>query len=102
MIRRPWIQCASGRSSCAANSRSHIHLTSDFFSEEALRNLTQHLLPGLWPFIAAAIGCAVAMPLAVVLSRRFGVLAQPGGRHAHSNVTPLLGGLAMWIGFAAA
>src|SRR5438477_106601 len=31
-----------------------------------------------------------------------GVLAQPGGRHAHSNVTPLLGGLAMWIGFAAA
>ena len=77
-------------------------MSSDFFSDTALRNLTDHLLPGLWPFIVAAIVCAVAMPLAVVLSRRFGVLAQPGGRHSHSNVTPLLGGLAMWIGFAAA
>jgi UDP-GlcNAc:undecaprenyl-phosphate GlcNAc-1-phosphate transferase len=75
-------------------------LTSDFFSEEALRNLTQHLLPGLWPFIVAAIVCAVAVPFAIVLSLRLHVLARPGGRHAHANVTPLLGGLAMWLGFA--
>src|SRR5947207_316095 len=77
-------------------------MSSDFFSDTALRNLTDHLLPGLWPFLVATIACAVAVPLTVVLSRRFGMLAQPGGRHAHSNVTPLLGGLAMWIGFAAA
>ena len=77
-------------------------MTSDFFSEEALRNLTQHLLPGLWPFIVAAIVCAVAVPFAIVISRRLRVLAQPGGRHAHANVTPLLGGLAMWVGFAVA
>jgi len=77
-------------------------LTSDFFSEEALRNLTEHLLPGLWPFIVAAVLCAVAAPFAIVLSRRLRVLARPGGRHAHMNVTPLLGGLAMWVGFAIA
>jgi UDP-GlcNAc:undecaprenyl-phosphate GlcNAc-1-phosphate transferase len=77
-------------------------LTNDFFSETALRNLTQHLLPGLWPFIAAVIFCGVAVPFAIVLSRRLHVLAQPGGRHAHANVTPLLGGLAMWVGFAIA
>jgi UDP-GlcNAc:undecaprenyl-phosphate/decaprenyl-phosphate GlcNAc-1-phosphate transferase len=77
-------------------------LTNDFFSEEALRNLTQHLLPGLWPFIMAAIVCVVAVPFAIVISRRLLVLAQPGGRHAHANVTPLLGGLAMWAGFAIA
>ncbi len=41
------------------------------------------------------------VPVALWLSRRFGVLAQPGGRHAHANPTPLLGGLAMWAGFAA-
>ena len=77
-------------------------MTDDFFSDAAIRNLTQHLLPGLWPFMVAAIGCAAAVPLAVIISRRFGVLAQPGGRHAHANVTPLLGGVAMWVGFALA
>jgi UDP-GlcNAc:undecaprenyl-phosphate/decaprenyl-phosphate GlcNAc-1-phosphate transferase len=30
------------------------------------------------------------------------VIAQPGGRHAHSTPTPLLGGLAMYVGFALA
>jgi UDP-GlcNAc:undecaprenyl-phosphate GlcNAc-1-phosphate transferase len=77
-------------------------LTNDFFSESSLRNLTEHLLPGLWPFIVAAVVCAVAVPFAIALSRRLHVVAQPGGRHAHANVTPLLGGLAMWLGFALA
>jgi UDP-GlcNAc:undecaprenyl-phosphate/decaprenyl-phosphate GlcNAc-1-phosphate transferase len=77
-------------------------LSSDFFSESALNNLTEHLLPGLWPFLAALIGCAVAVPLAIWLSRRYGVVAQPGGRHAHARPTPMLGGLAMWGGFAVA
>ena len=77
-------------------------MRNDFFSDEAITSLTQHLLPGLWPFIVAAIACAVAVPAAIVLSRRLGVVAQPGGRHAHANVTPLLGGVAMWAGFALA
>ncbi|HKW58511.1 MAG TPA: MraY family glycosyltransferase [Candidatus Dormibacteraeota bacterium] len=75
---------------------------SDFFSGEALTNVTEHLLPAVWPFIAALVVSAIFVPLAIRLSRRFGVLAQPGGRHAHANPTPLLGGLAMWVGFTAA
>ena len=77
-------------------------MSSDFFSETALNNLTQHLLPGLWPFLVAAIVCAVAVPFAIVISRRNKIVAQPGGRHAHARVMPLLGGLAMYVGFAAA
>jgi len=75
---------------------------TDFFSDQALASLTDHLLPGLWPFIVAMIGCVVAVPLAIYLSRRFGWIAQPGGRHAHSKPTPMLGGLAMYAGFALA
>lgn len=75
---------------------------TDFFSSEALTSLTDHLLPGLWPFGAAAIGSAVVVPVAIVLSRRLGWIAQPGGRHLHARPTPVLGGLALWAGFAAA
>ena len=76
---------------------------SDFFSGSALDSLTQHLLPGLWPFLVAAAVCGVMVPLvAIPLSRRYRVMAQPGGRHAHAQPTPLLGGLAMWAGFAVA
>ena len=46
--------------------------------------------------------CALVVPVAIVLSRRTGLIAQPGGRHAHANPTPLLGGLALFAGFAAA
>lgn len=76
---------------------------SDFFSGSALTNLTEHLLPGLWPFLVAAAVCAIAVPLvALPASRRYGVMAEPGGRHAHARPTPMLGGLAMWAGFAVA
>ncbi len=74
--------------------------SGDFFSETALNNLTEHLLPGLWPFLIALIVTAIAVPFGIVLSRRYHVVAEPGGRHAHANPTPMLGGLAMWIGFA--
>jgi UDP-GlcNAc:undecaprenyl-phosphate GlcNAc-1-phosphate transferase len=73
---------------------------TDFFSGSVLESLTEHLLPGLWTFLAAALVCIVATPVAIWLSRRFGVLAQPGGRHSHAQPTPLLGGLAMWVAFA--
>ena len=75
---------------------------NDFFSDSALANLTKHLLPGLWPFTVALIVCVAVVPVAIYLSRRFGWLAEPGGRHAHSRSTPLLGGLAMYLGFAVA
>ena len=75
---------------------------SDFFSGAALTNLTQHLLPGLWPFLSAVLVCVIVVPIAIRLSGRFGVMAHPGGRHAHTNPTPLLGGMAMWVAFAVA
>jgi UDP-GlcNAc:undecaprenyl-phosphate GlcNAc-1-phosphate transferase len=77
-------------------------LSGDFFSNEALINLRDHLLPGLWPFLVAFVVCVVGVPVAIRLSRRYGVIAQPGGRHAHASPTPLLGGLAMYVGFAVA
>src|SRR2546430_2545098 len=103
MTRQPWIRSTSGRWRCAGSSRSRTRLTStDFFSETSLNNLTEHLLPGLWPFLIALIVTAIAVPFAIVLSRRYHVVAEPGGRHAHANPTPMLGGLAMWTGFAIA
>jgi UDP-GlcNAc:undecaprenyl-phosphate GlcNAc-1-phosphate transferase len=77
-------------------------LSGDFFSGAELTNLTQHLLPGVWPLFVAAAICGVAVPLAMLASRRFGVMAAPGGRHAHASLTPLLGGVAMYVGFAIA
>ncbi|HKC20749.1 MAG TPA: MraY family glycosyltransferase [Candidatus Dormibacteraeota bacterium] len=75
---------------------------TDFFSNQALASLTAHLLPGLWPFVAAVVVCVAVVPIAIYLSRRFGWIAEPGGRHAHSKSMPLLGGLAMYLGFAVA
>jgi len=75
---------------------------TDFFSDQALTSITEHLLPGLWPLLVAFAVCVLAVPLAIRLSRRYGWIAQPGGRHAHANPTPMLGGLAMWVGFGAA
>jgi UDP-GlcNAc:undecaprenyl-phosphate GlcNAc-1-phosphate transferase len=75
---------------------------TDFFSGDALISLRDHLLPGLWPMLVAFAACALVVPLAILLSNRTGVIAQPGGRHAHANPTPLLGGLALYVGFAAA
>jgi UDP-GlcNAc:undecaprenyl-phosphate/decaprenyl-phosphate GlcNAc-1-phosphate transferase len=75
---------------------------TDFFGGGALLSLRDHLLPGLWPMLVAFAVCALAVPLAIRLSHRAGVIAEPGGRHAHALPTPLLGGLAMYVGFAAA
>src|SRR2546426_4652013 len=38
----------------------------------------------------------------ILLSRRTGMMANPGGRHLHLKPTPLLGGVALYAGFAAA
>src|SRR5258708_12625624 len=73
---------------------------TDFFGGGALTSLRDHLLPGLWPLLVAFAVCALLVPVAIVLSPRTGLIAQPGGRHAHPNPTPLLGGLALYVGFA--
>jgi UDP-GlcNAc:undecaprenyl-phosphate GlcNAc-1-phosphate transferase len=75
---------------------------TDFFGGGALVSLRDHLLPGLWPLLVAFAVCALVVPVAIRLARRTGLIAQPGGRHAHPNPTPVLGGLAMYAGFAAA
>jgi UDP-GlcNAc:undecaprenyl-phosphate GlcNAc-1-phosphate transferase len=75
---------------------------NDFVSPDSLTSLRDHVLPGLWPFLVAFAVCVVVVPLAIRLSGRYGIIAKPGGRHAHSRPTPLLGGLALWSGFAVA
>ncbi len=42
---------------------------------------------------------AAAMPLCIVLSRKLKILDHPGGRKTHLQPTPLLGGLAVYLGF---
>jgi UDP-GlcNAc:undecaprenyl-phosphate GlcNAc-1-phosphate transferase len=75
---------------------------SDFFGGDALANLRDHLLPGLWPLLVAFVICALFVPLMIRLAPRIGVIAMPSERHAHAKPTPALGGLAMFLGFAAA
>src|SRR5260370_15757355 len=67
-----------------------------------LETLRDKVLPGLWPLLVALAACALLVPLAIRVSRRTGIVAVPGGRHAHSTPTPLLRGLAMFVGFAVA
>jgi UDP-GlcNAc:undecaprenyl-phosphate GlcNAc-1-phosphate transferase len=74
----------------------------DFFSIAFLITLRDKVLPGLWPLLVALAVCAILVPLAIRISRRTGIVAVPGGRHAHATPTPLLGGLAMFLGFAVA
>ncbi len=50
------------------------------------------------PLIGALV-TFFSMPLVRRLSVRFGVVALPGGRHPHKEITPLSGGLAIFIGF---
>ncbi|MEA2644051.1 MAG: UDP-GlcNAc:undecaprenyl-phosphate/decaprenyl-phosphate GlcNAc-phosphate transferase [Chloroflexota bacterium] len=75
---------------------------TDFIGGNALANLRHHLLPGLWPLLVAFAVCAIAVPLMIWVSRRVGMMAMPGERHPHMKPTPLLGGVALYLGFAAA
>jgi UDP-GlcNAc:undecaprenyl-phosphate/decaprenyl-phosphate GlcNAc-1-phosphate transferase len=75
---------------------------TDFFGGDALVNLRHHLLPGLWPLLVAFAICALAVPLMIRISRSTGMIALPGERHPHMQPTPLLGGIALYIGFAVA
>src|SRR4029077_15041728 len=75
---------------------------TDFFGGDAIANLRAHLLPGLWPPLVAFAVCAVVVPLMIRVSRATGMMALPGERHPHMRPTPLLGGVALYAGFAAA
>jgi UDP-GlcNAc:undecaprenyl-phosphate GlcNAc-1-phosphate transferase len=48
----------------------------------------------LAPVVAGALSLALIRP-----ARRFGLLDHPGGRKAHEQVTPLVGGLAIFLAF---
>lgn len=41
-------------------------------------------------------------PWVRVFAKRFGIVAHPGGRRVHARATPMLGGVAMYIGFIVA
>ncbi len=58
-----------------------------------------------YALLAGAIALLISYALTPVvrsLALKWGVVAQPGGRRVHSKATPLLGGVAMFIGFVAA
>ena len=75
---------------------------SDFFSINSLIAIRDHLLPGLWPMLLAFATTAALVPFMIWLSRRLGVIVHPSERHVHSRPMPLLGGMAMFLGFALA
>jgi UDP-GlcNAc:undecaprenyl-phosphate/decaprenyl-phosphate GlcNAc-1-phosphate transferase len=50
-------------------------------------------------FVAAIAIAAFSMPLVRRAATRFGVVAVPSARGIHANPVPLLGGLAIWLGF---
>jgi UDP-GlcNAc:undecaprenyl-phosphate GlcNAc-1-phosphate transferase len=74
----------------------------DFFSINSLLAIRDHLLPAVWPLVFAFAITGMLVPLMIVISRRLGIIAMPGERHPHSRPMPLLGGLALFIGFAVA
>ncbi len=74
----------------------------DFFDASAMSSIRAHVLPGVWPLLVAFAVCALVVPLMIWLSPRTGLMARPGGRHAHPRATPTLGGVAMFAGFAVA
>lgn len=58
-------------------------------------------LPFLVVMAVAVVATAVSVPPLRMLSRRTGVLAQPGDRTVHATPTPILGGTALFIGVLA-
>lgn len=54
--------------------------------------------------MVAAVALAVTLgstPAVRTAGIRWGIVSHPGGRHVHSGVVPRIGGLAMFLGFAA-
>ena len=77
-------------------------LLEAFFSRAFLTHLISSLIPAVGPFLLAAALVIVLTPAAMWLARRTGFVAAPGGRHIHLEPTPMLGGWALYLAFAAA
>jgi UDP-GlcNAc:undecaprenyl-phosphate GlcNAc-1-phosphate transferase len=73
-----------------------------FFSKAFIQHLAGSLLPAFGPFVLAGALATVLSPLAMIVARRFGLVAVPGGRHIHLHPTPMLGGWALYLAFAGA
>ena len=73
-----------------------------FFNRAFLQHLVLSLVPAIGPFLVAFAAATGLTPLAILLARRLGVVAVPGGRHIHRRPTPLLGGWALYLAFAGA
>lgn len=49
----------------------------------------------------AALATGLTVPVVRIISFRVGAVAEPGDRHIHTEVTPRLGGVAMFVGLGA-
>jgi len=72
-----------------------------FFSKAFVSHLAGSLIPAFGPFVLAGAAAIALTPLAMLLARRSGAMALPGGRHIHLRPTPMLGGWALYLAFAA-
>ena len=50
-------------------------------------------------FLTALVIAVIATPISMILAKKWGAIAYPGGRHVHSRPIPRLGGLAMYAAF---
>lgn len=50
-------------------------------------------------FLMGLVIAVLVTPLTIILAKRWGAIAYPGGRHVHSRPIPRLGGLAIYAGF---
>ena len=62
-------------------------------------HVNDHYLSALPIMVVAVVVTIACVPLARWLSFRLGAVAEPGGRHIHSQPTARLGGLAIMAGF---
>lgn len=52
-------------------------------------------------FLVALTSALILVPLCAIVARRLNVVDKPGGRKIHEKVTPLLGGVGVFLGAAA-
>jgi len=64
--------------------------------------VSNHYISALPIMLVAVVVTLACVPLARWLSFRLGAVAQPGGRHIHSQPTARLGGVAIMAGFVVA
>lgn len=76
---------------------------TDLFSQSSLSALQANLGPAVVPALVALGASLIAIPLAIRLSPRLGLVAYPSReRDIHRRAVPKMGGLAMYAAFAIA